>query len=247
VILGHLTENILRNSTQYETLLYHKAIYGFKPRFILDEDGALELVPLPTFTRAEFEDLVRHPDRYLEHEYFIPGGPAGTGFLRFPYTLSVLSVFRNFHIRAELARRPFYSEFYEPDHPSQGLQVTTAILTRFQEEAKARGKRPLVLIIPTGMDFEFQRDHEWVFQSLLDRLTENGVDFVNVGEEMLRRLEGQPHPCKVLFRSCSAHFNARGYALLAEIVDDALDRRGIVQKPPAEPRPGRSKPVAESH
>ena len=90
VILAHLTENIARNVNQARQLLHPKSRYGLKPRFVLRTEGGLELVPLADMTPERFDDLIAHPNQYLRHEYFLPGGDSGVAVLRFPFSLSVL-------------------------------------------------------------------------------------------------------------------------------------------------------------
>jgi len=54
VILGHLSENILRNVNQYREFLYPGSLLGLKPRFIAHEGGKIELIPLLNFSESEF-------------------------------------------------------------------------------------------------------------------------------------------------------------------------------------------------
>ena len=236
--LGHLAENILRNSNQLRGLLYNGTVYGLKPRFVLDRDGGLALVPLPSPSEAEFRDLVVHPEKYLEHEFFLPGGPAGTTRLRFPYTLSVLSAFRHFHITAEIRREPWHAAFYAPDHPAQALEVTARIFEAFDREARRRGKIAVLAIIPTGMDLEYRREHgRWVYQPLLDRVRRSGLEVLDLGDGMLERI-GARSPCAVFGdEGCSGHPSEEGYAIMAQVVKAHLEARGLVPHPIAPVRP----------
>ncbi len=70
VIMGFLTENIFRNINQFRNLLYPNHRYALKPRFILDKDGNLELIPLINVSKNEYILLVKEPDKYLKHEFF---------------------------------------------------------------------------------------------------------------------------------------------------------------------------------
>ncbi len=45
VILGHLSENIIRNVNQLKGLLYHSRGVDLHPRFIIGQDGSLEFIP----------------------------------------------------------------------------------------------------------------------------------------------------------------------------------------------------------
>jgi hypothetical protein len=229
VFLGHLSENILRNVNQLRGLLYTGTLYGLKPRFVLGEDGDLVRVPLPTPDEREFRDLVAHPEQYLEHEFFLPGGPSGIAYRRFPYTLSVLRAFRNFHVVAELRREPWHAAFYAPDHPSQGLEVTARILEAFHREAVRRGRTPLLAVIPTGMDLEYHVKHQrWVYQSLIDRLAERGYEVLNLGDG-IREAIGLRDPCAVFeVGDCSRHPNQEGYAIIARVVSAHLEQKGLV-------------------
>lgn len=244
VILGHATVTILRNVNQYRRLLTPANQYGLKPRFVLDERGELRTIPLPTFSKEEFAKVTQWPDRYLEHEYYTLENPTIVRLLRFPYTLSVLSAFGDFRVKAELSGRPGHSEFYSPDHASNGLAITVGILARFQEVAQERGQSPLPLIIPIGSDFEyFVRTGEWVFQPLIDELSERGVEAFNAGPGMVERLEEGRDPCEFVTTSCSGHFNEEGYALLAETVHAELGRRGYLARLAERRRPADSPPT----
>ena len=63
VVLGHLSLNVMRNVNRLRGLLYPQTRYGLKPRFILDENAELELLPLPELTAEEFARWVAHPER----------------------------------------------------------------------------------------------------------------------------------------------------------------------------------------
>ena len=227
VVLCHLTENIMRNVNQYRDLLYAGQVCGFKPRFILDDEGRLVLVPIPSIPPDQYHDFGEHPERVLRCDYFVPGGSAGLRRLSFPYTWSLLRAFGHFHIRARLAGRPWYSEFYEEDHPAEALEVTAAILEAFTRDALAAGCRPLVVILPTGLDLTHYRRHgTWVHEGLIARLCQAGVEPFDLSEPIMSSLGGRD-PCE-LFTSCSAHYNAEGYHLIAELLHGELQRRGYL-------------------
>jgi len=158
VVLGHLSENILRNVNRFRTLLYSESRWGFKPRFVLDTPGGLELLPMPTPAPDQLQDFLLHPERHLADEYFVPGGDSGLSHMSFPYTLSVLRALGHFHVRSELLGEPWFTDFYRPDHPSQGLEITARILERFVATAGSRGKAAVLVLIPTGLDLEYFED-----------------------------------------------------------------------------------------
>lgn len=231
VMLNHLSENIIRNLTRFRTIVTGydktKTNLGFKPKFVLDESGDLKLVEIPTFEPEEYPEVLRYPEDYMPDEYFRPGGPSGLTRQSFPYTLSVMRAFNHFHVKAWLANVPWYGEFYGPDHPSQGLQVTAGILTSFTKSAKLRGQAPMVSVIPTGQDLEyFVETGEWSYQPLLDAVAAQGIDIINFGDGIMERLEGR-NECEI-FTNCSGHFNAEGYRYIADIVYEELEKRGLL-------------------
>ena len=230
VFINHLSENILRNVTQSRSLItgYKSEIkpLSFKPRFILDENNLLQLINLPTFNPKDFPDVLSNPSNYLTHEYFLPGGDTGLVSLSFPYSWTLIKAVGHFHIQAWLTDKPWYMDFYKPDHPANGLEITTKILRLFQKTALDRGQIPVVTVIPTGLDLIYYNKYGlWPYQNLLDQLAENGVDVFNFGNGVIERL-GDQDPC-TLFDDCSAHYNEQGYRYIAEIAFAELTARGL--------------------
>lgn len=220
VILGHTTENILRNVNRYRNLLYHSQILGLKPRFVLSPRGELELIPLPHDPYSEFIEMTKFPKKKLNFDYFVPDGPAGITQGKFPYTPMILkTLLRNFHIRARIAHVPWYKEFYETSHPSDALPVTVGILKQFHEKALSMGKYSLIVIIPTGLDFEYYaRKKDWVYKNLLDRLREEKIEFIDAGPLMIKELKGEDPGIIFKKKDRSGHFNEKGYEMLARVV-----------------------------
>jgi hypothetical protein len=228
VFLNHLSENIIRNINQYRQLLYAGDGLGFKPRFIIQQNGSLELIPIPGFSEAEYPEVVSDPGSHLPYEYFVPNGPAGIQKLSFPYTLTLLKSFGNFHIRAKLRHVPWYAEFYDPDHPSHALDLTLGILIKFHEEAIARGKTPIVTVIPDEPDLVFFRKSGiWPYQSLIDGLKSRNIDVLNFGEGIMRNLGSDD--VETLYKS--GHYNERGNRIMADIALEYLQKKALLLQP----------------
>jgi len=223
VILGHYSENIIRNINQERGFLGNQVL-GLKPRFIA-QNGELKLVPLPELSEAEYRSLATRARELLPYDYFAPGGPSGIGRLEFPYSLSTLGVVRHYRIMARLQGRPSYAQFYDPGHPSQALQVTESIIRAFVAEAGKRGQKAMVLIIPDQKDMEaLRRRGELPYAVLVNRLRIAGIETPDVAEAMAPNSD-----CELYMRCDGGHFSARGYARLAEIAFDALVTRGWVK------------------
>lgn len=231
VFLNHQPENIIRNVTQFRALTsgYESDMIplNFKPRYILGENESLQLIDLPTFTSEVYPQVLLDPGKYLPYEYFLPGGKTGQVRLAFPYSWTLIRSLRHFHIQAWLANKPWYMDFYKPDHPANGLNITAAIILAFNESANERGQIPVITIIPNGLDLMHYKEHGvWSFQPLLDHLSQSGIDVLNFGVGIFARLDGAD-PCS-LFDNCSSHYNEQGYRLLAEIAFEELTKRGLV-------------------
>ncbi len=224
VVAGHISENILRNVNQYRNLLYPDQELFFKPRFVL-EGGGLRYVPIPIRRREDLRRLEENPDSVLPLDAFLARPRR-----EFPFSVALARwATTDFHVRARLAGVPRHAAFYDPGHPAGGLALTTEVLATFAREARAEGRTPLVLLMPVGRDFLYARETgKWPDQPLADSLRGRGTDVIHAGPEMLR-LIGDADPCS-LFADCSAHYNARGYKLLADVVVDGMRRRGIDPK-----------------
>jgi hypothetical protein len=229
-ILGHVSENILRNVNQYRNLLYPGQELMFKPRFI-EDSAALRTLPVPVARRADFERLTDAPESVLTYDAFISRPRR-----EFPHTVTIARwLLDDFHVRATIAGVPRHEPFYREDHPARGLQVTSAILSAFSIETINDGRTPLILLLPLADDFLFaKREGRWPDQPLADRLRAGGVRVVHAGPEMAARLDGGDH-CQ-LFEDCRGHYNARGYTIVAALVANAI-RDAVPPRSPARDTP----------
>lgn len=217
VIMSFLTENIFRNVNQFRNLLYPNLRYALKPRFILNSEGNLELIPLPDLSKNEYMQLVKKPERFLKHEYFFLEDFGQINRLRLPYTLSVLKCARHFYIHAKITHKPTYADFYQMYHKSGSLQITSKILIQFYKDALLEGRIPVVLIIPTYDDLlYYKQQKKWVFQNIIGLLTIEGIEPINVGNAMLEMIGARKFDD--FFTNTTDHLNAEGNKLLAAIV-----------------------------
>jgi hypothetical protein len=219
VVLAHLTENVMRNVNQYQRLLYPASRLRFKPRFALEGD-ALRTIPTPVATAADYRAVADAPAAILHDDAFLARPRP-----RFPYTLQLLRwLATDSYARSRLLRRPWHAAFYRPDDPSDALRLTTRILARFVEEARADGRTGVLVVIPTRSDLDYaRRTGRWVDQSLVDALRARGLPLVDVGPPFLARIHDAD--LGTLFVA-DGHPNARGYALLGEVIAEGMPRPG---------------------
>jgi hypothetical protein len=243
VILSHLSENIVRNVNQLRDLLYNDVSRPWmliKPRFITDDRGHLTLIPVPDLTLADYPRFVNHPEQYLPHEFFLPNhGPLTKKTLGFPYLLRVPYTFtyRRAYMRILLRRwqhwypPPWFAEMYDPDHPSHALQVTRDIMINFVQEARKKGKIPLLFVIPTMHDIDYYRaSGKWVYAPLLEQLQERGYHAYNLGPRLMAKATSgdlRDYFCTNR-KPRDGHYTVAGNNILAEVARDILAENGLV-------------------
>ena len=226
VILGHMSEDITRNVGQFRNLAVPTSQFLLKPRFWLDASGHLHLAPVPPLTAKNYDDFNKHPEKYLRHEFFLPGGASGIQRFTFPYTLSILRLYKRFYIKEKLKGEPRYIGFYQPGHPAKGLQITAAICNKFYDEALSRGQVPIIVFFPTGPDLLYYlKSRKWSYAPLMERLRAKHVDFLNIGPGLMDYL-GNRNPCK-LFKKCDTHYNEEGNRAVAQVIFAYLKTRHL--------------------
>ncbi|RKZ81609.1 MAG: hypothetical protein DRR19_21960 [Candidatus Parabeggiatoa sp. nov. 1] len=219
VVLGHTSLDIVRNLTRNLDLLAMKMGYGLKPRFIVNDQGNFELVPIPQLSEKDYQKLMGldSPQLELAHENFYCGGPVSITKLQFPYTYHLLRSINYFRLRAELARRPPYAEFYAKDHPFRGLEITTLIITSFFNEVKQQGRQPVIIIFATMADLKlYQNTKNWSYQNLMEALDTRNIPYLNVGPYLLKYL-GQREIGEI-FSPSGGHHNEEGNQVIAQLV-----------------------------
>ncbi|MCA9555633.1 MAG: SGNH/GDSL hydrolase family protein [Myxococcales bacterium] len=226
VMLGHMTENVVRILTQDRDLVVGSLDWALKPRFILGAGGEIELVPLPSYTKAEMDRLMGSADPQLapEHEPFYPGGPAGARRFEFPYTLSLLRSLGDYRIKALLEREDPYLQFYDEGHPLHGTEITFGIMKSFVAKAKSLNQYPLLIIFPIHFDIaRYERTGAWPHQGLLRRLDDAGYDYIDFGPHLIEMAKGRDP--KSLYKP-NGHYNEEVNREIAKVVAARLEELG---------------------
>ena len=226
VMLGHMTENVVRNLTRDRDLVVGSLDWALKPRFILGADGEVELVPIPTLSPQEVDRLIGNasPQLALEHEPFYPGGPAGAQRFEFPFTLSLLRSFGDYRLQALLKREDPYLQFYEEGHPLRGTEITFGIMKAFVDKATALGQHPILIIFPIHYDIaRFEQTGAWPHQGLLRRLDEAKLEYIDFGPHLIALAKGRDP--KSLYKP-HGHYNEEVNREIARVVAAHLEGLG---------------------
>lgn len=239
VILCHSSENIVRNINQERNIIYpeKRNTILLKPRFITNGQGNLTLVPIPELTPSDYNNYIREMQNFLTAEYFLPNhGPLTKKTIQFPYLVSIpyLVISKKLYLRllphrgsTRVADPPWFAQLYDPQHPSQALQVTRDIMLNFVKVAKQRDKMPILIILPIIQDLEYyQHTGDWIYSPLIESLANQGVYAYNMGEPLLQKV--QQDEIYDYFSTCkkarAGHYTAQGNRVLAEVVGDLLIR-----------------------
>ena len=229
-LFGIHPENVIPNVNQYRGFMGSGlSPAALKGRFVLDGEGRLEWIHRPRIDEDGFLHLLRDPARVLPHEYLLPDTRDGPVTLRFPYALALARVAVMPRLRVRLTGRPSWADFYKTDHPSGTLGLTTAIVAAFANEAKHRGKRALVVMLPGASSFRARAKFgEAEYAPLLVALAARQIEVFDPSPSLLVAL-GQRSYCELYAADCAGHFSIVGNGVVAEVVMAELRRRGLVK------------------
>lgn len=224
VVIGVMPSGMLRNVTQWRPLTTPGTPRSMKPRFVVEADGRLRLVPLRVFDYEGYSAIRERPEDHLVEEYFVPNGLSGIRRLRFPFSLSLLGARDHWNLRAHFRGVPGHLDFYRPDHPAEGLELMARILEAFRDDARERGQRPLIVIQANLLDFKYRlAQGEWPYAPLVERLNALGVASIQLGEILLS--EDEDLVAESLYLENSAgHFSPQGNEAAAKALLPLLRR-----------------------
>ncbi|HMN92004.1 MAG TPA: hypothetical protein PKC60_02130 [Hydrogenophaga sp.] len=227
-ILGFHTADVTRNLTRIRDLEIYAQHFALKPRFVLNQEGDIDLVPIPILTYDEYLRAVgaKKPFLNIEHETMQPGGPSGAVALTFPYSLAVIkNALFYYRFRARVGRYPEWMPFLQEGHPMHGLEITAGISRKFAELAESRGKKSLILILPHPEDFiYYQRTKVWTYSALVERHKKDGLAMADFGPYLIARAEERKMPLQAFFGP-TQHYNDEGNAEVARFVLSVMGSR----------------------
>jgi len=222
-LLAIYPDNVLRNLNQYRPFLAgpHASWTALKPRFIF-EDGRLRFIPQLELSYEEFIDATESPEKYFEHEYFLPGSSAGLPRYEFPYSFALAKFATSKKIQNRISKRPTWIDYLNADHPSDALAITTGIAEKFSNVAYIRGHDTIVVIYPTVSSHDYYKRTGIVatapITAELDKLGIKHLDLHSFFAEHL----GDMSICEVITNNCTGHFNAAGNIAVATALKTAI-------------------------
>ena len=228
-ILGLFPVDILRNVNQYRHLRTGESPLGFKPRFVVDGDS-LRLLPIPSLTFAQVDQLPDDMASLLPAETFIPGSTYGPVPFEFPFVLGLGNLLVHPQVWDWVADRPSWIDYLKPSHPSGALEVTARLCERFVAGCRTRGKAGFVLLLPTPSSFgQYANRGELVMQPLLDCFEVSGVPYLALTARFAGELEGDSFREVITNwpKPGMGHLNARGNEMIGSFVMEYLTLSGL--------------------
>jgi len=223
VWLGILPSALLRIVGVFPPTQRHwTGVVHMKPRFVLDAEGELELVPNPASSLGELVALLSNQELFLDRvgarDAWVQRCPAA-------YQRSGTSLWHHSSIArlvvTRLERGDREARPYVLDADSEVRRLALAIVRELDREARANGARFRVLILPDRLDL-VDRDERGsgYWQGLVDEMTKAGIEvadlapaFATVGAQSEAR-----------YWAPEGHYSAEGNRIAAEAVLEHLAR-----------------------
>lgn len=217
VVLGIVRDDLWRNVNLFRALYHHWTDLPWsKPRFVLDGDG-LRLVNAPVVPPEEVEATLagfrasplRPFDSCFRPRYYEDD-------VRYASRLWRLLLSRREHGRRHDAMKALVGE------GGEATEVTARIARLFQDEVRAAGARPVVLLLPQHDDVpSYVAGGHPPLRFLKAAMERRGVVPVDAGPAFHAAL-GPGEAAGALFVGGAGHPNARGARLIAEVVERAV-------------------------
>jgi hypothetical protein len=242
VVLSFFSEDIVRHVTRNylawgsNPIKYGASVFAAKFRYTLDKDGELVHLPAEAKSFDEFKAAVFNPGKFLPHDYLAAGRKSGPTFVRFPYTVALLKIFFNWKLRPRLSGLPYHANLFNPGHGSNALEISVKIVEKFVQLAHKRGVNPIVLVLPSVLDFEhFRKTGNWIYQPLLDELNIRAIPVHDAGPRMLEYVPiedfcsmfgaNNKKEFSFFFNDCGGHYSLKGYQTLGKLATKIIQNQ----------------------
>lgn len=227
VIMGVVPETISRILCVWKHFSEYGNVFAFKPRFILDEAGALQVLPNPIRNQNDFNRIEQLLPQLAEHDYFYHR-KFMADILRFPYLPSLWRtrgrnlplmqaalldkvkgdgkraftqvMERNVAIAAQLYR------------DQDAMRLLQSQVNRFKQFCFGKSAIPVLVIFPQLMDLAYLRTDRHFYRPLIEYASsimptiDLGPVLANEADDKLNYIDDR----------YGGHLSARGNRLVAD-------------------------------
>ncbi len=185
-----------------------------KPRFRLEPDGSLTLLPAPGTDRAAYTEMLANPERvrtFGRHDSWYDG---------LVYANPLYDAFGTLRLASALVER-LSRRYWDPDRliadgrfrvESEAFRVQLAIFRSFADSVRSDGAIPILVFFPDrDATAAFLSHRGMVYQPLHDAAVAAGLDVLDAREALLTPAPADPAS---LFKA-GGHYNERANARIA--------------------------------
>ncbi|MFT5154594.1 MAG: hypothetical protein ACI841_004602, partial [Planctomycetota bacterium] len=211
VALGIWPENLCRNLNQNRYYLTLSPDYGFKPRFIFDEEN-FQLIEPPEWTVESLCATLKNPldATSLSHEaWLLAHEPGYASWMNSRLLRMGVSLWNYKH------RRDLRQQIYDGHNP-EALAVTLAIAHRFRTGVRDVGSIPLVILFPMKDLLERYGEHGSL--PITKELIAAGHDVLDLAPVFRERVLHDEAESLFQGGQASGHLTEVGNAIVAEAI-----------------------------
>ena len=188
ILIGFVLDDLRRLVNVYRRFLDDRELPLFKPRYVMDSTGRLELLPTPFPTGESYEGLLDNPREVLrlgrQDQWYRTTVYENPLYDRSAVVRVGVTVWEHARDRYFNADRIMTGAIANPNSEAFRLQV--AMFEEFRSTAMQRGSRIAILLFPDRISLERARLGEPTgYQTLADTLAARGHSFMDLGEAFL--------------------------------------------------------------
>lgn len=183
VLIGFAPTDLRRTVNVYRRFYSALEIPLFKPRFILDPDGNLKLVPNPLSGTADYEQIIKNPSvvrKYGLHDQWYEPVIYNNPLYDISLTVRLLSVA---WVRVE-------NKYWDPDRTHIGgvfnenceaFKLQMALFKKFYQQVRDAGKVPIIVMFPGKFSIiDASRGERKMYDPLVDAVEAAGLAYIDL-------------------------------------------------------------------
>lgn len=222
VLIGFIADDIRRVVNVYQRFASTNSGIFTKPRFLLDTNGHLSLLPSPIRRLDDWRAVLEEPElirEWGEHDQWYEPLVYENALYDISATVRLLST-----VWVRL-----YNRYFDPDRLFLGDTFNTAaeayelqmkIFEEFVSDVRESGARPIVLILPSRGELRAEMDsQETAYRPLLEDLSEMGIEYWDATEAFLSA--PRPPDLRPWFAP-GGHYSPAGNRIVAMWLGEAL-------------------------